>query len=344
MEAKQNLKNGSTDSRFPLNLDCVIQLFKRLELEDCVNLAEAYEGLKSAADFIFKTKFKKVTFSFDKCIDIDRILYHVGPYVQSLQLELLDEFQYKKEDMKKIRESLIEAQSTCKELKSLKIMRSQQCRYPFCGVNNIAINKCFENYEGITSFFCDAPTLIYPQLLRRLPNLKRLGLHYDSRLTDLGFLTELNSLRSLTLHFHNVSVNNNSLLSELAIKNDLEELELYNMFVDEKTFDIIKLFRKLQLLTITSPQGRYMLSNEFPLQLKTLKLGGFRICQRQIVSLIEQRKHLGNVHLADCIMNTTRDFNSIANSIGQKVRNLDGRKVKMTLASSGDNSSKVNYW
>lgn len=383
MEAKHISENESTAASFPLNYDCLVQLFKRMDLEECMNMAEAYEELQCAADFVYKTKFNKLSINFDVCINIDRILYHVGPYVQSLELQLLGGCSYAADKMKVIQENLLKIQATCKELKSLKIIGFEGCRYPFCGaadtfeeltlsychlekdddffnnlnclnlkslkimnctdVSDIAIEQCFLNNQGIKSFVCDSPSLMYRHLLRRLPNLERVELRYDSRLMNLSFVTRLNSLRSLTLHCENGNENNNSILSELATISGLEELQLYNAVVDGKTFEILKTFRNLQLLTVTSPTGRFIMSHELPLQLKTLKLGGFRSSQRQIVLLISQREHLKNIHLADCILNTKRDFNSIANSIGQQVRNLDGRKVNMTMTTSSDKSSKVNY-
>lgn len=160
---------------------------------------------------------------------------------------------------------------------------------------------------------------------------------------NLSFLTRLNSLHSLTLHCENGNVDHNSILSELATMSGLEELQLYNAFVDAKTFETLKSFRNLQLLTVTSSTGRFIMSNELPLQLKTLKLAGFHVSQRQIVLLISQREHLKNINLADCILNTKRDFNAIANSIGQQVRNSVCAKVNMTMTTSNDKSPKVNY-
>lgn len=363
--------SGSATPTFPLNFDCLHEIFQRLGIDECMNLAEAYDGLQSVADWIFKTKLNKITIDFEKRVDIDRILYHVGPFVQSLKLMLYDKFCYTEEDLFKI-------QQTCKELKSIELMgfdRRDVKEIPFAGVSdnlevltlfhcslaedqdffnsftnlkslnivgctgisNIALKSCFQNNHGITSFVCDNQNLNYSQLLPLLPNLEQLGLHYDSRRMDLSVLSILTCpLRSLTLHCRNGNVN--VLANELATKNTtLEELELTNVSVDGNTFEIIKLFRKLQRLAITTRNCKFMSPNELPHKLHTLKLGGFHISQRQIVSLIEQRKHLENIHIADCIMPSKRGFNF--NSIGHLDKN---RKVNLILTTSGNKSPKVN--
>lgn len=58
---------------FPLNLDCVFEVFKRLENDDCMNLAEAYDGVQSVADWIYKWKFNDVDILYDESNDMDRI-------------------------------------------------------------------------------------------------------------------------------------------------------------------------------------------------------------------------------------------------------------------------------
>lgn len=371
MEAKNMSESGSP--MFPLNFDCLHEIFQRLGVDECMNLAEAYDGLQCVADWIFKTKLNKITIDFEKRMNIDRILYHIGPFVQSLKLMLFDKFWYTEEDLLKI-------QQACKELKSLELMgldRRDVKEIPFygasdklevltlfhcslaededffngftnlkslnivgcTGISNSALKVCFQNNKGITSFVCDNHNLNYSQLLQLLPDLEQLGLHYDSRRMDLSVLSLLKCpLRSLTLHCRNGNVNVNVLARELATKNQtLEELELTNVFVDGNTFEIIKSFQKLQRLAITTRNCKFTSPNELPHKLRTLKLGGFHISQRQIVSLIEQRKHLENIHIADCSMKTKRGFNF--NSICHLDKN---RKVNLILTTSGSKSSKVN--
>lgn len=376
MEAKNLLDNGSTALSFPLNYDCMFALFQRLRMEECMNLAEAYEGLQSVADWTFKTKFNNVTINFDKSIDINRFLYHVGPFVKTLELMLFHKFRYTEEDLVKIQEQ-------CTELKNLTLRgfeRSDVKYNPFCSahklesltlgycslaedddffnrftnlkslnivgckkISNIAMRKCFENNQGITSFASMTQNLMYSELLHLLPNLERLGLHYDSTSMDLSFLSKLPSLRALTLRCTNGDVNLNAILSDLAMNTDLEELELNNVSIDEKTFKIIKSFGKLKQLVVTTHKYTFTSSNELPCNLKTLKLGGFNISQRQLVMLITQQEHLQNINLADCRLMTRMGFNSIADSIVRTCNLDENRKVNLILTTSKDRSPKVSY-
>jgi hypothetical protein len=128
----------------------------------------------------------------------------------------------------------------------------------------------------------------------------------------------------------------------LAKKNDLVELEINNVTVDGKTIEIIKTFRKLQLLVVSTRNCKFTSPNELPLKLTTLKLKGFHISQRQVVSLIKQREHLEKVLLADCILNSKKSFHSIADSIVQGCNLKQNRKVNLILTTSGEKSSKVS--
>lgn len=377
MDAKNVLENQSIVSS--LNYDCLCQVFQRLDIDDCMNLVEAYAELQSVADWMFKTKFHKVTIDFDTPVDIDRFLHHIGPFVQSMQLMLFDKLSYTVEDLVKI-------QKTCKQLKSLQLIGFERGdddeNNPFCAaadklealtlghcylandddnffkcftnlkslnmvecadISNIAMEKCFQNNQGITSFVCHTHNLIDPKLLQLLPNLERLGLRCNADNADLSCLSKLKSLRSVALHCQNGTVT--TALNQLALKIDLEELELSNVCIDGDTFKIIKSFRKLQRLVVTTPNNNNYefrsSENELPLTLKTFKLEGFHISLRQIEQLVKQREHLENIHLADCILNTNRSFDSIANSLVRKM-NLDtNRTVNLTLTCDAT-SSKVN--
>lgn len=100
------------------------ELFQRLGIEECMNVAEAYNGLQSVADWMFNVKFNKVTVNFDKRMDIDRIFYHIGPFVQSLKLLLFHNIWYTLEELLKI-------QGSCTQMKSLYLMGfAQSCNGP----------------------------------------------------------------------------------------------------------------------------------------------------------------------------------------------------------------------
>lgn len=381
MEGKNIVKNKevtSSSSKFPLNYDCMYELFKRLDgIDACMNLAESCDELQTIADWTFKTKFNKVTIDFGTLVDIDRLLYHVGPFVQSLTLKLFNKSRYTDGDLAKIRKA-------CVELKSLTIIgfeRNQFNEYPFggacddyklesltlahckfaydedifknittlkslnmvccLGVSNNAMKKCFTNNQEINSYVCAAGSMPSFELLQLLPNLERLGwCKQDSKTFDPSILSKLKSLRSLLLHCNNENVNN--VLTELGTRKDIQELELTKVVVDENTFELVKSLNKLRRLRITTSR-KYVFtsSNEFPSSLETLKLDGFHLSERRVISLITTQESLGNINLANCVLSTKREFSSMADLIVQKC-NVGQRKVSLTLNKFGELSTKVS--
>lgn len=337
MEFKNNFVEETAVPLFPLNFDCMYDIFRWLGIEDCMNLAEAYDGMQGVADWIFKTKFNQVAVYYDESTDIDRIIYHIGPFVQSLSLTLTNKFHQYTEQFYKIQE-------TCENLKNLNVScfdRSDFKTNPFCGasvnlemlmltccslgndkdffnrftnlkslcmhnckkISDIALKRCFQNNPTIVKFDCVDKKFLYKEL-QLLTNLNQLRINYDHRRMNLSFLSELQSLRKLYVYCQNKRVIVDSLLIQLASKSDLEELELDNAFVDGNTFATMKSFRNLQRLIVTRhhnlPSYNFMSSNELPLKLNFFKLGNFHISEHQILSLIEQRKFLENISIDCC--------------------------------------------
>ncbi len=380
MEGKTIVENEvstSSSQKFPLNYDCMYELFKRLDgIDECMNLAESCDGLQVVADWIFKTKFNKIAIDFKTCDDIDRLLYHVGPFVRSLELKLFYKFQYTNGDLTKIWE-------TCKELKNFTLIGFEQkkfnehplgsacdgyklesltlahCSFTYgedifksittlkslnivncSGVSNVAMKNCLMNNQEINSFLCDSQTLKYNELLPLLPNLERVALHHNRSNFDSSLLLKLKSLRSLTLHCNNENVND--VLTDLAKRKDIEELELTNVVINANTFDLVKSLSKLRLLSITTTRKHALTSSiDFPSSLETLKLGGFQLSERRIVSLITNQEKLRNVNLANCAVITKRGFDSMADVILRKC-SIGQRKVSLTLNSFGERLPKVS--
>lgn len=371
MEDKKGSESESAGagSLFPLNFDCMHEIFKLLRIADCMSLAEAYDGMQSIADFMFKTKFNYISINLNKNIDINRIMYHIGPFVQSLRLQPCEETQITEEQMFKTVEN-------CKEIIQLTLYSFDQSQFknnPFCNttvkletlnlqrcgladdddffngftnlkylriqncwdISKVALKKCFQNNQGITCFIYvqDArknPNPMYEELIPLLPNLDKLVLQQNSRLIDLKFLSKIKTLRSLSVHCTDKNIN--SLLSELATEIDLEDLELINVYVDRNTFKIINSFRKLRRLSILIDYGNMFMftsSIKLPTKLNTLCLGRFDISHRQILSLIEDRKHLKYIRIWHCYIITEGaedssirqlepDFTSVTRQIFEK--------------------------
>lgn len=151
MAAKRFTENESTAvATFPLNYDCVFEVFLRLGFKECMSLAEAYGGLQQIADRIYKRKFNKLTLDFEQ--PIDRILYHVGPTVKSLTLILKSLPSYKKSD-------LIKIVDTCEQLQCLTLKGYNSKNVTIDSFDHTATSDPFvhtstENLEVLTLNMC----------------------------------------------------------------------------------------------------------------------------------------------------------------------------------------------
>lgn len=367
-------KESTTKTTFPLNYDCLFEVFQWLGLQECMNLAEAYDGLQWIADWFFKRKFNKFTFDFED--PIHRVLYHAGPSMKSLTL-ILDKFSFTESD-------LIEIRDTCKQLQCLtlngfdrktatnkpfgnatdtmKVLTLNNCSIAndvdFFGVTenlkclnlvrcrdmkNIAVKKCFEKNIGIESFSCDNQFHFFPQLLHLLPNLKKLSLVYHSRHMKLDSLSKLQSLRHLTLHCFDENVND--ILTDLRKNNILEELVLNDVAVDGNTFGLIKSFHNLRLLVVTA-HNIELPSLALPAKLNTLKLGGFHIVDVDISTLVKQLAYLTDLQLDNCGLDRNgyliSDFDSMADLIVEELNEHADRQLNISITSFVDNSLEVS--
>jgi len=360
----------------PLNYDCFFELYKWLGFKECMSLAEAYDGLQCVADLIYRKKFTNFTYDFQD--PIERVFYHIGPFVRSLTI-VLDNFDYTEHHLKEIRDA-------CKQLQSLTLKgfdRRNVKRNPFretdnveiltldhcalanddeffdgftnlkclnivrCGeIDNIALKKCFENNNALTSFVCNGSYRYYPHLLQLLQNLERLCLHYNKRLTANSF-SKFSKLRFLTLHCWDENIND--ILIELSKTNTLEQLELIDVGVDANTFNIINSFKKLELLVVTAHECEFSLPDAMPAKLQTLKLGGFQISQQQITSLTKKLEHLEELHLSDCILDNNGilviDFNSMTDLVIEAliIQIKTNRQLNVILTHYCGNWSEVIY-
>lgn len=373
---QQFVQEENTTAKFPVNYDCAFEMFERLGFNECMNLAEAYDELQCVADRIYKRKFNKFTFDFTE--PIDRILYHAGPSVKSLTL-ILNKTNVKATDLIKISDTckqlqrltlkgfhreiignnpfasvidnleVLSLQNCCladdedffgdsKNLKSLNLLG---CR----GVQNITLKNCFEKNEGITSFTCDTPQLFYPRLLLLLPKLERVSLRYSSRHMHLNMLSKLQSLRHLTLRCWDENVND--ILADLAKTNILEELVLIDVAVDADTFAIIKAFKNLQLLVVTTHNCEFPSSDALPTSLKTLRLGGFSIADHIISPLVKRLTNLEDFHLSNCELERSgysiTDFDSMADLVLDELNGHNDRQLDMILTSFFEDLPEVNF-
>lgn len=362
---------------FPLNYYCALDLLLWLDFDDCMNMAEAFEGIQPIADRVYMRKFNELAFDFQQ--PIDRVLYHAGPTAKSLTLTArpCDDLQ----------SDLVKIVETCKELRQLtfnEFNMKQLINNPFaqiyaehlevltlnqCSLANdedffdsytnlkclnlikcreiklIAVKKCFERNRDITSFVCDIQYFFDPKLLQLLPSLEKLSLRYNSQYMELDVLSKLTSLRHLTLHCWMENVND--VLAHLGKANQLEELVLIDVVADGNTFPLIKSLHNLHLLTVMTDGFRFASSKDLPLKVKALKLGGCGITDNEFASTVKHLKYLKDIQLHNCELERNyfwmNDFDSIADYIVEEVHAEHAeRQLSVALVSDHDKSPEVN--
>ncbi|XP_037050125.1 uncharacterized protein LOC119084310 [Bradysia coprophila] len=149
------------------------------------------------------------------------------------------------------------------------------------------MQRCCEKNQQIESFACNSRALDYSKFLHLLPNLKELGLTYDSEMLEKNFLPMLQSLRKLAL---DCVENINKVLLPITLNGNvnLEELELSNVVVDENTFEILAKFSELRRLIIISRRTcSFPPTCIFPPKLQSIVLHKFYICERRFDTLVE---------------------------------------------------------
>ncbi|XP_037051353.1 uncharacterized protein LOC119085675 [Bradysia coprophila] len=357
------VENNSTAETFPLNYDCSYELFKHVGFEECINLAEAYHGLRPVAKWICERRFNKFALDFQK--PVNRILSYAGRTATALILTL-NKARYTPRDLIKIHRA-------CKQLRCLTLngfdMEKFQCN-PFANFGNgkleeLTLNECslaneisfFDGYRNLKSFnifncedmnvfaiqrcfkinrlisfTCNDQFFQVPQMLTLLPTLERLSLRYNHSHMTLDMLSQLPSLRCLTLLCDHDNIND--VLADLGKSNRLEELALVDVDINERTFPLIKSLQNLKLLSITTSTNScsFPASNDWPTNLKKLKLEGFRIANGNIAPVVEQLINLEDMLLKNCELLRNdfwvSDFDWMADLV---IDDLSGKRMHRTL-------------
>lgn len=328
MEQKHNSKQGTT-SLVDINFDCLRYIFELLEFGDLISLAETCTTFANVTDSIFRKKFKD--FTFNRRLDglsnkaIDRIVYHIMPYVTTLRLEVYDNVEYVlsrvDEDNEKLKNIVISTHwfgnnTSLKPLKHVKCLKLDYCNLGknenfftnFCNLKTLTMVSCgfnmnlFENNETITSLFIHIDG---NHQLDALPlNLERLCFYKHN--VNLNALLKLNRLKSLKLLGgipgsminRNTRLGGKNILIELGKKGILEELAILEYILDENTFGIFESFKSLHVLALKMGEiFEWKPSLVFPPNLKHLKLGLIQFSTSDIVKLIDQLTFLKDIHI-----------------------------------------------
>lgn len=322
---------GSTDAelspRVPsllqLNDDCLIEIFKRLELLDFVNLSKTCVRLKNVAGNSFVQKFKSVAIN-DFCDEyysernatvkvtkrqFCNVLSVIGWRVLSIEIDEGDEF-------------IVRAvTSKCKNVNSLSLLYSEcslnECPQlqEFTNLKELQIYKCEISKRTLRQIFINNPDIerlkydwAYKglvKLLRLLPKLKRLSLAVIETSLAVNEVPNLFHLKNVTDFQFGSFTNCNKFIIELATKWQLVKLDFYSEF-DEKTFGSLKLFEKLEHLKMGSTRSCNLPEHTvFPSNLHSIHFLNICFTHRMLASIVNVLKLLERIHLTGRYM--TRD-------------------------------------
>lgn len=326
-------------SIFLLNIDCLLEVFKYLELEDSLNFAETCTQLRMIADQAFKTKFSKFTIDTammnGRMALINRVLWYIGPHILSLTIDWA--WQTSKNDI------LIKIQHSCTHLNRLILVHCEISDFKsfdflIC-VRMLTLNKCtLDRKKDILHHFLYLKCLhfyhcngIKPSALRQcfqnnpdIENLAFIGYGFDV-LKIIEPLTQLEQLTKLKLNCQMQNLNN--FLFELASRGIIEELELFRIKIDDNTFNILNLFSNLRLLVVDQCSDFQELNSTLPFSLRHLQLKCFTISSKTFISMIRQLKSLENLDLYCCHCtppdSESISFDDIIGLSGEIMKNLD---------------------
>lgn len=296
----------SEPSLLLLNDDCLIQLFKRLELLDFVNLAKTCVRLKNVAGDTFVHKFQSVVINDEReeyptSIKVTKqqfsdVLSLIGGRV--LSIELCDGYDFLLQtvtDKCKNVNSLalwyckLNISRQLQEFKNLKELRIYDC-----DISNFHLFLIFINNPGIETLAYDWAYKGFSKLLRLLPKLKDLRLDRIIGLNSKKFPNLFHSKEVTSFQFYS-PVNCNKFLIEIATQWKLVELD-FDFDTNKETFDLIKLFENLENLRIARG-GTIPTHTVFPPKLKRISFYAIRLTYRSLASIVKQLKLLEQIRL-----------------------------------------------
>lgn len=301
----------SEPSLLLLNDDCLIHIFKRLELLDFVNLSKTCVRLKNVAGDTFVPKFKSIVIDDEysenpTSVKVTKqkfsdVLSVIGGRVLSIEIFDGNDFILRTVTNKcKNVNSFALSYSTCslnvspqlQDFKNLKELRIDECE-----ISKKKLRQIFINNPGIERLEYDWAYKGFVKLLRLLPKLKSLKL---DRIDGLGLnkVPNLFHLKEVTEFKFGSFVNCNEFLIELATKWKLVEL-YFHCDTDDETFNSIKLFENLEYLDVGNKQRSWTLPEHtvFPPNLKSISFYNIHLTYRTLASMVKELKWLERIHL-----------------------------------------------
>lgn len=308
-----------------LNEYCLMEISEYLAMRDFVSLSKTCTLLRDLCNRVCTKKFKNIQVEVLPVKNGHNVLTEdefsdnlsmIGSYISTVEIEGGNDV-----IVKTIRDNCKNLKGIglvyCKEPLQLHHFRHlKELKLSWVRICMDDLRKCFAN-NRIESLVYESCILVTDtsrvdfgfnglfKLLVKLPDLKSLRIYASDH--SLGDSLHQSRVFQFILFdgltkFSFSSLNNcNELLTVLANKmKSLLELE-FNSDGNADTFNLIKLFQNLEILTMES--SKYIedtwFSNapEFPPKLKHIHLPGIKISQKCIVSLVKNLKFLEKFHI-----------------------------------------------
>lgn len=295
----------SDSSLLILNNDCLMKIFEYLDLSDFISLAKTCNRLLFVADTVYVRNFKEIKVKggsnpvegvISSAAEFYDILSVVGIHLRSIEVHYGNEF-------------VLEAiGDNCNNLETLMLCGGPPPLQELGKLKELKLEGVKMSTNQLKTFFEKNPNIEsikynnvdedmnenFVKSLQLLPKLKSLDTNIILYENILQQLLRLDSLTKLDIY---LSQNCNHALTELAKKLNLTELR-FSADVDNTTFDIIKSFRNLEVLSIYAMSVRWPKSyflpetTVFPPKLKIIKLHHIHMDCCTLLAIIKQLKSL----------------------------------------------------
>lgn len=301
------MNSSETSPLFLLNDYCFIKIFKLLDFNDYVNLANTCYRLRDIANSFGRFKnicvriqskryvYSEALSNLRSYVEITNILSVIGEQILSIKIVNGNEM-----ILKAVRDNCqnlnsIHLEHSLKPLLLQGFQKLKELKVVDINMGTSEYEKCFATSPNIEILECNVPDEGFMKLLKMLPKLKsiRLG-HMPYAVNPNEQFHRLLHLDGLTRFSFLSSRNCDNLLNELANNYNLVELDI--AVADGGTFNIIKLFQNLEVLCMQGvPFPRSIWFPEatvFPPKLKRIKFERITISCRGFLSMVKQLNYL----------------------------------------------------
>ncbi|XP_037029392.1 uncharacterized protein LOC119069442 [Bradysia coprophila] len=312
-----------------LNNDCLIRIFKCVELLDLVNLSRTCVRFKNIATDTFNPRFKIVTINDISDCDYPEsypslkvteqqfctILSVIGWRVQSVEIyegcdNIFRKITSKCKNVTSLSLLFIDhtvlSLRTCPHLQEFNKLK--ELRIIECDIAKDVLRQIFLHNPDIETIECDWAYKGFVKLLKLLPKLKQL--HLDSiqglgvnHSPNLFHLKEVNDFK------FNCIENCNKFITQLATKWTLVSLNV-TCDTDDETFELLQLFENLEYLEIANMTSKCIMPERtvFPSKLKRISFYNIGLTLRKLTSIVDKTKMLENVALkTQCLIEFSAD-------------------------------------